>query len=420
METFLFYLIVAFLIVDYAVGIILDRLNANSWSQSMPAALSEITDEEKYRRSHAYFKVNYTFGLVGSTLGFVLILVVLFFDGFGLLDGFIRQFTGHPVWMTLLFFGAIGLASELLSIPLSVYQTFVIEEEFGFNRTRPRTFVADKLKGWVLAIVLGGGILAAVVTFYRISGSYFWILAWATLTLFSVLITMFYTHLILPLFNKLTPLKEGDLRTAIEEYARSRGFKLENIYIMDGSRRSAKANAFFSGLGKKKRIVLFDTLVESHAVDELVAILAHELGHYRKKHTLKGLMLSVAQSGIMLFLLGILLKYEGLSSALGAQQPSFHMGVLAFGLLYAPVSMLLGVLGNYLSRKHEYEADAFAATTYAAKPLQTALKKLSVDHLSNLKPHPAYVFVHYSHPPLLQRLSHLDGWRQDDGRKPNP
>ncbi len=414
MEKTLFIIILVIIVLDFVLDRVMDYLNASRWSNVLPEELKGIYDEEKYRKSQDYARINQRFGLMTSTLSFLLILSMLLFNGFGWLDGWIRQFTEHPILMAMLFFVIIGLASDLISTPFDVYDTFVIEEKFGFNRTTVRTYILDKLKGWLLAVVIGGALLAVFVWFYHAAGSLFWLYAWLFVTGFSIFMMMFYSTLIVPLFNKQTPLEDGELREAIEAFSRKAGFKLDNIFVIDGSKRSSKANAYFSGLGPKKRIVLFDTLIKDHTTEELVAVLAHEIGHYKKKHTLKGMLMSVVTTGIMLFLLGLFLNRPELSMALGAKEASFHMGILAFGLLYAPVTLLLGILGNRQSRKYEYEADAFAATKYASKPLQEALKKLSVNNLSNLRPHPAYVYLHYSHPPLLQRLAHLKKFERHD------
>ncbi|MBW6498266.1 MAG: M48 family metallopeptidase [Bacteroidales bacterium] len=407
MEKTLFIIILVIIVLDFTLDRVMDYLNASRWSNVLPEELKGIYDEEKYRKSQDYARINQRFGLMTSTLSFLLILAMLLFNGFGWLDGWVRQVTEHPIFMAMLFFVIIGLASDLISTPFDVYDTFVIEEKFGFNRTTVRTYILDKLKGWLLAVVIGGALLAIFVWFYYAAGALFWLYAWLFVTGFSIFMMMFYSTLIVPLFNKQTPLEQGELREAIEAFSRKAGFKLDNIFVIDGSKRSSKANAYFSGLGPKKRIVLFDTLIKDHTTEELVAVLAHEIGHYKKKHTLKGMLMSVVTTGIMLFLLGFFLNRPELSMALGAKEASFHMGILAFGLLYAPVTLLLGILGNRQSRKYEYEADAFAATEYASRPLQEALKKLSVNNLSNLRPHPAYVYLHYSHPPLLQRLAHL-------------
>ncbi len=411
MEKTLFVIILLILIFDYSFDRILDALNASRWSTRLPRELQDIYDEGKYRTSQNYFKENMRLGIITSTLSFLLVLGMLILGGFGWLDQLVRQYTEHPVAMALLFFGLLGLAADVLSTPFDIYGTFVIEERYGFNRTTPKTYVLDKLKGWLLAIIFGGIILSVFVWFYSFAGPLFWVYIWIFITAFSLFMTLFYSTLIVPLFNKQTPLEQGPLREAIEQYAHRQGFQLKDIYVIDGSRRSTKANAYFSGLGSRKRIVLFDTLVKDHSIEELVAVLAHEVGHYKKKHTLKGILFSIAQTGVMLYLLSLFINRPELSYALGAQQHSFHMGLLAFGLLYAPVSLLLGMFTNYLSRKHEYQADAYAARTYQPEPLQQALKKLSVNNLSNLRPHPVYVFVHYSHPPLLKRLKFLDQFK---------
>ncbi len=414
MEHILLTAIVIILIADYIFDRIMDFLNASRWSNTLPEELIGIYDEEKYRKSQDYSRINMRQGMITASLSFILILGMLLFGGFGMLDNLVRQYTDSPVLMALLFFALLGLASDILSTPFELYDTFVVEERFGFNRTTLSTYIFDKLKGWMLALILGGGLMAVFVWFYSFAGPLFWLYAWVFFTMFSLFMAMFYSTIVVPLFNKQTPLKEGALRTAIEAFAKKAGFKLDNIFVIDGSKRSSKANAYFSGLGPRKRIVLYDTLIKDHSIEELVAILAHEIGHYKKKHTLKGMALSAVQTGVMLYLLGLFINRDALSMALGGQQASFHMGILAFGLLYAPISLLLGVLGNYISRHHEYQADAFASKKYDPFPLQEALKKLSVNNLSNLRPHPAYVFVHYSHPPLMQRLAHLETFKNKE------
>jgi STE24 endopeptidase len=307
-----------------------------------------------------------------------------------------------------LFFGILAFASDLLGIPLDVYHTFVIEERFGFNKTTPGTFVIDKLKGYLLGAVVGGGILALIILIYEKAGSWFWILAWICISLFTLFISYFYTTLLVPIFNKLSPLPQGELRDAIERVAAQANFSLKDISIMDGSKRSTRGNAYFSGFGRKKSIVLFDTLVNEHSVDELAAVLAHEIGHYKKKHVLQGLVSGIIQTGVLLFVLSLLLKSSLPAFALGASVPSFQMSVIAFGILYSPVSMVLGIVFNMISRKHEFEADHFAVGLSKPGALQEALKRLSVKNLSNLTPHPWYVFIHYSHPALLQRIAAID------------
>jgi STE24 endopeptidase len=404
----LFYIILIIAVVDFLIGRILDYLNTTRWTDLLPTELAGIYDADEYKKSQQYLKVNHKFGMLTSSVSFIAMLAMLMFGGFAWLDELVRQWTGNPIWMALLFFGILGFASDLLSTPFSIYDTFVIEEKFGFNKTTPKTFVLDKLKGWLVGGIIGGGILALIIWIYQISGQWFWLIAWGAITSFTIFMTMFYPNLIVPLFNKQTPLEDGELREAIQEFSDKVGFKLNNIFVIDGSKRSTKANAYFTGLGPKKRIVLYDTLISDHTVEELVAILAHEIGHYKKKHTLSSTILGIIQTGIILYILSLFIGNPLLSQALGATEGSFHMGLLAFGIFYSPISMVLGVLMNMLSRKNEYAADRFAAEFYDGNSLKEALKKLSVKNLSNLRPHPVVVFVLYSHPTLLQRLKGID------------
>lgn len=408
MAHFIFYLIVGILIFDYLLELVLDFLNSTRRSEALPAELEGIYDVEKYKKAQDYERTKTRFGILTSTVSLAVMLLALSLGGFAWLDQLVRQYTSNPILMALFFFGVLGLAADLLSTPFSVYSTFVIEEQFGFNKTTPKTFILDKVKGWFLSLIIGGGLVALVTWIYEVTGSWFWMLAWGVMGFFIVFMTMFYSNIIVPLFNKQTPLEEGQLRSAIESFAEKVRFKLKNIFVMDGSKRSTKANAYFTGLGAKKRIVLFDTLIKDQTTDELVAVLAHEVGHYKKKHTLAGTVLSLLQIGLMLYILSLFIGIPELSMALGAAEGSFHMGILAFGLLYSPLSLVLGLIMNFISRKNEYAADRYAGENFNPAPLKEALKKLSVNHLSNLTPHPAYVFFHYSHPPLLQRLKALD------------
>jgi len=404
--TTLFIIIVSFILFDFILERVLEWLNTKNWSSVIPAQLTGIYDEEKYRTSQEYDKAKQRMSLVSSFISLILILLMLSLDGFAYLDNWLRASTEDPYFLALAFFGILFVASDLIGIPFSVYSVFVIEEKYGFNRTNIKTFIIDKLKGYLLTAVIGGAILSLIVWFFLSAGIWFWLYAWIAMTVITLIFTIFYTDLIVPLFNKLEPLPDGELRTAIQGYADGVKFPLKNIFVMNGSKRSTKANAYFSGLGSKKSIVLFDTLIEDHTVDELVAVLAHEVGHYKKKHVQQGMIISGIQMGIMLFVLGWLVNSPTLSAALGAE-PSFHIGLLAFTLLYSPINLATGILMNMISRKNEFEADNFALTTYNGKALMEALKKLSVKHLSNLNPHPAFVFFYYSHPPLLDRLREL-------------
>jgi len=403
----IFYIIVGILILQYLFDLFLDFLNRSRWSEELPEELEGIYDEDKYRKHIEYKKANFWFGILSDTFSLVILLWVLFAGGFALLNNWCASVTGSSVLQALLFFGVIGLASSLISLPFSIYGTFVIEERFGFNKTTPKTFVLDLIKSLLLGAVIGGGLLALIVWFYTLAGDNFWLYAWALTSSFMIFMSMFYTTLILPLFNKQMPLEEGELRSAIEEYSEKVDFNLDNIYVMDGSKRSTKANAFFSGLGSKKRIVLYDTLIKDLTKEQIVAVLAHEAGHNKLKHTLWGTVMAVVQTGIMFYLFSLFVSSPVLSQALGIEEPNFHTGLLVFGLLYAPVSFVLGIVMGYVSRKNEYAADAFAAKTSDAKALGDALKTISVKSLSNLTPHPWYVFFHYSHPPLLSRLKAL-------------
>lgn len=400
--------ILIILTVDFIFNRWLDNLNMKSWSPSIPAEAQGIYDEERYRKSREYHLAHHRLSQITSWFSFLLSITLLLIGFFGKADSFFRTYTDNPVLLSLLFFGSLGFLSDIISMPFTLYGIFVIEEKFGFNKMTWKTFLADKLKTYLLALIIGGGLLALLTHIYTLTGTGFWLYALGVIALFMIFSLMFYTSLILPLFNKLTPLAEGELKEAIKNYCSKAGFSLSNLFVMDGSKRSSKSNAFFSGLGKRKKIILFDTLVEKHTTDELVAVLAHEVGHYKKKHIRTGLVLGLIQTTIMLYLLSLFLNSESLSAALGASVPSFHINMLAFGLLYSPLSEATGLLMNYLSRKHEYEADSFATETYSGEPMKSALKKLSADNLSNLTPHPLYIFFHYSHPTLLQRLKRID------------
>jgi STE24 endopeptidase len=407
-HTILFYIIIAILLADTLWGWFLEELNRSSWADKVPERLGDVYPQEKFEKQKSYRKVNHRFGKLSSTFSLVVLLVFLWNNGFAWVDVLVLQITGHWLWRPLFFFGVIGLAFYIIGIPFSIYETFVIEEKFGFNKTTPKTFVLDQLKGLLLGAVIGGLLLALVVWFYNITGRWFWLYAWAGLSLFMIFFSKFYTTLILPLFNKQTPLEAGELRTAIEDMSKRAGFKLENVYVMDGSKRSTKANAFFSGFGNNKRIVLFDTLINDLETDEIVAVLAHEIGHFRLKHIITGTVLSVLQTGLTLFLLGWFVNNPALSQALGAGEVTFHIGLIGFGILYSPVSGVLGLGMTVISRRNEYQADAFAGNHARPEALQSALKKISANALSNPTPHPWFVFFNYSHPPLLKRLEALD------------
>ena len=407
MREILFWIIIGILVVDFIFEKYLSYLNTTTMSDTIPGEVKGIYDEEKYKKQQAYQRENHRFGILTSSFSMTITLAMFLFYGFALVDGWAWSFTGNAILAALIFFGIIMFASDIINIPFEIYDTFKIEEKYGFNKTTPKTFVFDKIKGWLVSALIGGGLLALVIFIYQLTGKMFWICAWAVVSAFSIFMAMFYSNLIVPLFNKQTPLDEGELRDAISAFARKVGFKLDNIFVINGSKRSTKANAYFTGLGAKKRIVLYDTLINDLETEELVAVLAHEIGHNKKKHVVQGLLIGLVQIAIVLFVFGLLINNPNLSGALGVDKPNFHIGLVAFGVLYSPISFFTGIFMNILSRKNEYQADRFAAENYKPKALASALKKLSVNNLSNLTPHKAFVFFHYSHPTLLQRLAFL-------------
>lgn len=406
-STTLFYIIIAIIVINFIVDKILDALNAKHFNDALPEDLQDVYDETEYKKSQNYKATKYKFGIITSTFSIVLTLGFLLLDGFEFVDDIARTYSENPIIIALIFFGIIMIGSDILTTPFSYYSTFVIEEQFGFNKTTLKTFILDKIKGWLMMAVVGGGILALIIWFYQSTGEQFWLYAWGLVTVFTVFMNMFYSKLIVPLFNKQTPLEAGDLRDKISEYANTVGFKLDKIFVIDGSKRSTKANAYFSGFGSEKRVTLYDTLINDLDDEEIVAVLAHEVGHYKKKHIIFNLMSSILLTGVMLYVLSLFISNPLLSNALGVKIPSFHIGLIAFGMLYSPISEITGLVMNIFSRKFEYQADDYAKTTYKGEPLITSLKKLSKNSLSNLTPHPAYVFMHYSHPTLLQRIKNL-------------
>lgn len=394
--------------ISFIIDKILDTLNAKHFDDNIPEKLADVYDAAEYKKSQAYKKTNEKFSNITSTFSIVLTLVFFFVDGFKYVDDFARSFAEHPILVALIFFGLIMLGSDILTTPFSYYKTFVIEEKFGFNKSTKKTFWLDKIKGWLMSILLGGGILSLIIWFYQFAGENFWIYAWILVAVFSLLMNMFYAKLIVPVFNKQKPLEAGELKSAIENYAKKVGFTLNNIFVIDGSKRSTKANAYFSGFGIQKRITLFDTLINDLETAEIVAVLAHEVGHYKKKHIIFNLGSSILLTGLTLFILSLFINSSLLSEALRVSNPSFHIGLIAFGILYSPISEITGLFMNYMSRKFEYQADNYAKKTFEANPLISSLKKLSKNSLSNLTPHPAYVFMYYSHPTLLERIKNLE------------
>ena len=403
----LFYILISILIISFIVDKVLDALNAKHYKDPIPPELSDVYEEEDYLKSQNYKKANDRFSSIASSISLVVTLFFFYLDGFAFVDEWARTFSDNTIIIALLFFGSIMFASDLLSTPFSYYHTFIIEEKFGFNKTTLKTFLVDKIKGWLMSAILGGLLLSIIIWFYEAVGSNFWLYAWGIIAVFVFFMNMFYARLIVPLFNKQTPLCDGSLKTKIQDYAQKVGFKLDKIVVIDGSKRSTKANAYFSGFGSEKRVTLFDTLIKDLEEEEIVAVLAHEVGHYKRKHILFNLIISILIMGFTFWLLSLFIGNPILSEALNVALPSFHIGLIAFGILYSPISELTGLIMNFISRIFEYQADNYAKETFDAAPLISGLKKLNKNSLSNLTPHPAYVFVYYSHPTLLQRYHNM-------------
>lgn len=397
-------IILSILGVSYVFDQVLDYINLKAQRTTIPDDVAAFYDREKYLKSLAYHRELTSFSFITSAFSFLLSATMLLTGGFGWIDTILRSFVSNEIILALTFFGVIMIASDILTLPFQLYSTFVIEEKYGFNKTTVKTFILDKVKGYLLAALIGGSLLSVLIYLINLIGSNFWIWFAVIAGVFILLMNMFYTSLILPLFNKLSPLPNGKLKSSIESYSTKVDFPLDNIFVIDGSKRSNKANAFFSGMGKKKKIVLYDTLITNHTTEELVAVLAHEVGHFKKKHIVWSYALSVAQIFFTLFILSRIIFDENMSFALGGSEQAIRLNLVAFAVLFSPISSIIGLFMSMLSRKNEFEADAYAGQTYNGNALANALKKLSVDSLSNLYPHSLYVFFHYSHPPLLKRL----------------
>ena len=412
-----FFIIISLVIFNYSFSNLLDYINHRNWKDEIPNELKDFYDKEKYKKAKNYALSKNKISLFSSSLSFLLVISLIVFNGYGIIDQFVssnlsiffdsRQISSNFI-QSGIFFLILFILNSFLSIPFSYYNTFVIEEKFGFNKTTKLTFFIDIIKSTLLSFFIGGILLFLALYLYENLNDGFWLWLWIGLSLLMILINMFYADLIVPIFNKLTPLDDGELRNKIEKYSKDVGYLLKNIYVIDGSKRSTKANAFFSGLGPRKTIALYDTLIEKHTENELVAVLAHEVGHFKKKHIFSGLIMSIIQIGIMSFFFELCLKLPEISIALGGLESSFHLGLVGFSIIFSPISILSGIIMNYNSRKNEFEADAYAKETFNGEDLSLALKKLSVDSLSNIYPHPLYVFFHYSHPPLIQRLRALN------------
>ena len=402
-----YYLIIIFaLAVEYLLSTVSSILDMGNIVEEVPADFQDVYDREKYARSQSYLRDRTRFGIFSSTFSLLLILVVIHTGLFGVLDQFVRVQTNQPILAGLLFFGIIFIIQDIISLPFSIYSTFVIEEKFEFNRTTPKTFVIDKLKGYALTVILGSAVIVPILFFFERFGPRGWWIAWALVTLFMIAVQPLFVHVIAPLFNKFTPLEEGELRTAIDEYSEKVKFPIGRIDVMDGSKRSGHSNAYFSGLGKSRRIALFDTLLEKHTTEEIISVVAHEVGHYKRKHIIKGTALGILETGVMLFIFNLIMKDAALFAVFGVSDISVYGGLVFFAMLYAPVSMITSLLTTAVSRKNEFEADTFSLeTTKNPQALVNMLKGLAANNLAHLTPHPLKVFLSYSHPPVISRIA---------------
>ena len=408
MSEYLIYIFIFLILFGFIFSSILEYLNSKNWKDSVPDSLKDFYKESDYKKAKSYKLDRDRVSLISSLITTILTIIFIFSGVYGKVSDYSLYYFDSPFLQSASFFLFFLMISTIINLPISYYSIFTIEEKYGFNKSTLSTFIKDKIKGLIISLLIGGFILYISIQLYSFFEANFWLWLWVFLSAIIIFTNMFYTTLIVPIFNKLSPLEEGSLKNKIEKYSKKIGYSLDKIFVIDGSKRSSKANAFFSGLGPKKTIALFDTLIDKHEEDELVAVLAHEVGHYKKNHIKQGLLLSILQVGIICYILQLCLNEPNLSLALGGLESSFHLSLIAFSFLFSPLSIIIGIGMNIFSRKNEYEADKYAKETYNGESLKNALKKLSSDSLTNLYPHPLYVFVHYSHPPLLKRLEALD------------
>ena len=409
MENLYYLIIVSAIIIEYLLTSISSVLDIKNITPIIPLDFKKAYDGEKYVRSQEYLKARTRFGLFSSTFSLGLILIVIHSDVFGYLDQYVRLQTENYILQGLLFIGIIYFFQDIISLPFSLYNTFVIEQKFGFNKTKPGLYFFDKIKGYGIFIVLGSAVITPLLYFFHVYSEIGWLIAWSVLTVFMIAIQPLFVHVIAPMFNKFTPLEEGDLRKEIEKYTSKVDFSLSRIDIMDGSKRSAHSNAYFTGFGKSRRIAIFDTLVEKHSTKEIVSVVAHEVGHYKLKHILQGTIIGIIETGIMLFAFNLIMNDISLFNVFGVNQLSVHAGIVFFSMLYAPVSMLTSIVTTAISRKNEFEADKFSLdTTSDGQALISMLIGLSANNLSHLTPHPMKVFLSYSHPPVIDRIKAVD------------
>jgi len=399
------WIIVAALLLEFFLRTLSKFLDLKNLSTELPEEFKGYYSQDEYARSQQYLSENTRFSYIVSSVNLIIILLVIYLGLFNNIDLWVRGLGFSPIITGLLFFGFLFIIQDIISTPFSLYSTFIIEEKFGFNKTSPKTYIIDKIKGYFILTILGGIILSALLYFFETFGTLAWLYAWVVISGFLILIQPLFTLIIAPMFNKFTPLEDGELKQRITDYADKNNFPISRIDVMDGSRRSSKSNAYFSGLGKNKRIALFDTLIEKHSIEELLSIIAHEVGHFKHRHNIKGIVLGVIQSGLMFFLLSIFLNNPNLFAAFNMQNLSVYVSLLLFSLLYSPVDLIMSFISNNISRKHEFEADAFAKKSIGTEEnLIEGLKKLTVTNLGNLSPHFFTVWLNYSHPPVLDRI----------------
>ena len=401
-------IILTAIIAEFTIEFIADKLNLSMINDNIPESFKDIYDRDSYKKSQSYLTVNTRFDWLTSSFGTLLIIGFWFLKGFPALDNFLSSFGLGPIATGVLFMGALIFANSLLLLPFSLYKTFVIEEKFGFNKTTVKTYITDMIKSAVLGTLIGAPLLAGILAFFQYAGSLAWLYCWVTVVLSLILLQYLIPVWIMPIFNKFEPIEDGELKEAILNYAASINFSLKNVFKMDGSKRSAKSNAFFTGFGRNKRIVLFDTLINQHTTSELVAVLAHEMGHFKKKHIIKTMVAGILQAGFVFYILSVCLSSKGLFEAFYMDTTPIYAGLIFFSMLFAPISFFTGLIMQMYSRKNEFEADTFAAeTTNNPEAMTNALKKLYVSNLGNLHPHPFYVFLNYSHPPVIERINNI-------------
>ena len=393
---------------EYVISSVSSFLDLGNINPDIPDHFKKAYDKKKYAKSQKYLKTKTKFSLVSSTFSIVLIFLVIHLGIFGVLNEFVNLQTNHFILQGLLFISIIYIFQDIISLPFSLYSTFVIEEKFGFNKTTVGLFISDKIKGYAIFIVMGSIIITPILYLFHEYENFGWLIAWSLLALFMIAVQPLFVYVISPMFNKFTPLEDGELRTAIEKYTTQVDFPLARIDIMDGSKRSAHSNAYFSGFGKSRRIAIFDTLVENHTNDEIVSVVAHEVGHYKLKHIIHGTIIGIIETGIMLFVFNFIMNDYALFRVFGVNDLSVNAGLIFFSMLYAPVTMITSVISNAISRKNEFEADNYSLqTTKNKEALISMLVGLAANNLSHLTPHPFKVFLSYSHPPTIDRIKAL-------------